>query len=424
MLKQDIEEQLADRLVTRIQETNKYILEKIGENIKYMSTLTPTQAYQIGQILKYGGSYEEIAKYIAKTSGKNVQEIYKIFEEVAKSNKQFAKQFYEYRGIDYIPYNKDSALQKQVKSIATITAETYRNISNTKGIGFLFKDLQGQMYFKDIKESYYEIIDRGILAISQGKETFQNEMRRIMKQLGNSGVVLYDNGRTRRLDSAIRMNIMDGLRQLNIENSKTFGKEYGSNMVEVSHHTNSAPDHIDTVDGKQFARIDVIRQQIASGTEKEIKLEDIQGTKVKVKGKWYDDYDTINNSLDRKVSTLNCRHYPFEGILGVSKPSYTKEQIDADKKKNLDGFNFEGKHYTLYEGSQLCRRVELEIRKAKDTQILARASGDDELVLQSQGRITKLTNKYREILKASGLPSQLQRASVSGYRRVAKSKLQ
>ena len=75
-------------------------------------------------------------------------------------------------------------------------------------------------------------------------------------------------------------------------------------------------------------------------------------------------------------------------------------------------------------GTQLCRRVELEIRKAKDTQILARASGDTELVEQSQGRITKLTNKYREILKASGLPSQLQRASVSGYRRVAKSKLQ
>ena len=75
-------------------------------------------------------------------------------------------------------------------------------------------------------------------------------------------------------------------------------------------------------------------------------------------------------------------------------------------------------------GTQLCRRVELEIRKAKDTQILARASGDNELVEQSQGRITKLTNKYREILKASGLPSQLKRASVSGYRRVAKSKLQ
>ena len=274
-----------------------------------------------------------------------MQDIYKIFEEVAKNNKQFAKQFYQYRGIDYIPYSKDIALQNMVKSIGDITAQTYINISRTRGIGFLFEDLNGQRYFKNIQQAYYEIIDRGILSINQGKETFQTEMRRIMKQLGNNGVVLYENGRTRRLDSAVRMNILDGIRQVNNETSRRFGEEYGSNMVEVSHHTNSAPDHIDTVDGKQF----VIRQQIASGIEKEIKLEDIQGTKVKVKGKWYDDYDTINNSLERKVSTLNCRHYPFEGILGISKPSYTKKQIEKDKKKNLDGFDFEGKHYTMYE---------------------------------------------------------------------------
>ena len=424
MLSQEVEEALSERLTRRIEETNIYILKRIGEAIKQISTLTPSQAYQIAQILKYGGTYNEIAKELARVSGKNVQDIYKIFEEVATNNKQFAKQFYKYRGIDYIPYKKDIALKNMVRSIGDITAQTYINISRTRGIGFLFEGLDGQLRFKNIQESYYEIIDRGILSISQGKETFQTEMRRIMKQLGNNGVVLYESGRTRRLDSAVRMNLLDGIRQVSNETSRRFGEEYGSNMVEVSHHTNSAPDHIDTVDGKQFARIDVIRQQIASGIEKEIKLEDIKGTKVKVKGKWYDDYDTINNSLDRKVSTLNCRHYPFEGILGVSKPSYTKEQIDADKKKNLDGFEFEGKHYTLYEGSQLCRRVELEIRKAKDTQILARASGDNELVLESQGRITKLTNKYREILKVSGLPSQLKRASVSGYQRVAKSKLQ
>lgn len=419
MLSQEIEERLSEHLVNRIEEANSYILKKIGEAIKRISTLTPSQAYQIQQILKYGGTYNEIAKELARVSGKNVQDIYKIFEEVAKNNKQFAKQFYKYRGIDYIPYKKDIALQNMVKSLATITADMYRNISNTSVIGFIQDGT-----FKQLQQVYQDTIDKAILSISQGKQDFYSSMRQTLKELGGSGLVQYESGRTKRLDSAVRMNILDGMRALNNETSRRFGEEYGSNMVEVSHHTNSAPDHIDTVDGKQFARIDVIRQQIASGIEKEIKLEDIKGTKVKVKGKWYDDYDTINNSLERKVSTLNCRHYPFEGILGVSKPSYTKEQIEADKKKNLHGFEFEGKHYTLYEGSQLCRRVELEIRKAKDTQILARASGDDELVLQSQERITKLTNKYREILKASGLPSQLQRASVSGYRRVAKSKLQ
>lgn len=360
MLSQEVEERLSEHLVNRIEEANSYILKRIGEAIKQISTLTPSQAYQIGQILKYGGTYNEIAKELARVSGKNVQDIYKIFEEVAKNNKQFAKQFYKYRGIDYIPYKKDIALQNMVKSIASITADMYRNISNTSVIGFVQDGT-----FKQLQQVYQDTIDKAILSISQGKQDFYSSMRQTLKELGGSGLVQYESGRTRRLDSAVRMNILDGMRALNNETSRRFGEEYGSNMVEVSHHTNSAPDHIDTVDGKQFARIDVIRQQIASGVEKEIKLEDIQGTRVKVKGKWYDDYDTINNSLDRKVSTLNCRHYPFEGILGVSKPSYTKEQIDADKKKNLDGFDFEGKHFTMYERNAITKANRVKYKKTK-----------------------------------------------------------
>ena len=245
MLSQEVEERLAEHLTARIEETNSYILKRIGEAIKQISTLTPSQAYQISQILKFGGTYNEIAKELARVSGKNVQDIYKIFEEVAKNNKQFAKQFYQYRGIDYVPYSKDVALQNMVRSIGDITAQTYINISRTRGIGFLFEGLDGQLRFKNIQESYYEIIDRGILSISQGKETFQTEMRRIMKQLGNNGVVLYESGRTRRLDSAIRMNILDGIRQVSNETAQRFAQEYDADGVEISTHINPAPDHSD-----------------------------------------------------------------------------------------------------------------------------------------------------------------------------------
>lgn len=53
MLSQEVEERLAERLVNRIEEANSYILKRIGETIKQISTLTPSQAYQIAQILKY-----------------------------------------------------------------------------------------------------------------------------------------------------------------------------------------------------------------------------------------------------------------------------------------------------------------------------------------------------------------------------------
>lgn len=413
MIRQEIEEQLIEQLVNRIEETNTKILSKIGKTIKTISTLSPGQAYQISNILKYGGSYEEIAKEIARVSGKNVQDIYKIFEEVAKSNKQFAKEFYEYRGIDYIPYSKDSVLRQQVESIARLTAGTYINIANTSMIGLVENEK-----FTQLQKAYEDIIDKAILIIAQGKENFYSSMRDTLKEIGGNGLVVYESGRKRRLDSVVRMNIQDGLRQLNNETNKRFGDEYGANMIEVSHHQNSAPDHIDSVDGKQFARIDVIKQQIANGTEKEIKLSDIEADRVKVKGKWYKDFDSVNNNLERQVSTLNCRHYIFNGILGISKPLYTKEQLEKDKSKNIKGFEYEGKHYTMYEGEQLQRKLELEIRKQKDTQILAKFSGDMELVAESQTKITQLTHKYNNLCKANGLKPKKQRMSVINYRRV------
>ena len=398
MLSQEIEEKLADRLVERIQETNSRILKEIGEAIKYMSNLTPSQAYKIQQILRFGGSYEKIARELAKVSGKNVEDIYKIFEEVAKNNKNFAKQFYKYRGIDFIPYSKDSALKQMVNAISRQTAETYINIANTRGIGFIFEDLKGQRYFKNIQQSYYEIIDRGILAISQGKETFQTEMRRIMKQMGNSGLVLYESGRTRRLDSAIRMNMLDGIRQLNNETSIRFAEEYQADGVEISVHINPAPDHAD-IQGRQFSNEEY--EKLENG---EIAT-DVNGNK-------YDGADK------RRISEYNCYHKVFPIVLGVSKPEYTDEQLKKIQGKNEKGFNFEGKHYTMYEGTQLQRRIELAVRKQKDINILSKTSGDNELAQMSERKIRQLVSKYNDLCKTSGLLPKKIRMQVAGYRKV------
>ena len=162
MLRQEIEEQLAERLVDRIEKGNAFILQKIGDAIKTISTLNPSQAYQLSQILKYGGSYEEILKELSKISKRNIQDIQKIFEEVAKNNKQFAKDFYRYRGIDYIPYSKDIALQNQVMSIARLTANSYINIANSRVIGLVQDDT-----FKPLQQAYQDTIDKAIINLIQ-----------------------------------------------------------------------------------------------------------------------------------------------------------------------------------------------------------------------------------------------------------------
>lgn len=404
MLNNNQEEQLVQLLIDRINALNEDILEIIGNRIKEIGEMTPTQVHQINQMLMYNTDIDRIIQKLAEVSGMNVNDIYSLFEYSAKTNQDFARQFYRARGISYIPYAQNKVLKDQVRAIAEITAREYANISRTSAIGYTIKDLDGNITFKDISSTYKDIIDKAILNVGQGKTTYQQEMRNAIKQIGQSGLKTldYESGRSVRLDSAIRQNTLEGLRTLTNQIQQQFGEEFGADGVEVSHHINSAPDHIDTVDGKQFS---------------------LNGDRV-VKGKLYKDFNTVNNSLDRQVSTLNCRHYIFSIVLGVNKPQYTDKQLEEDKKKNKQGFEFEGKHYSNYEGEQLQRLIERGIREQKDVQILAKASGDKELVNISQLKITQYTNKYKQLCKVSGLSSQLKtRASVVGYKRINVAKM-
>ena len=398
MLSQEIEERLAERLVSRIEETNIYILNKIGEKLQFISTLTPSQAYKLQQMLKYGAGYKEIANELAKASGRNVQEIYKIFEEVAKTDKEFAKQFYRYRKIDFIPYKNDVALKRQVKALAEMTAMEYINFSNTTTVGYVFRDIYGNKYFKNIQQTYQECIDRAILNVSQGKQDFYSAMRKTLKDLGGSGLVVYDSGYTRRLDSAVRMNLLGGLRDLNNTITLRFGEEYQADGVEISVHENPAPDHAD-IQGRQFS------------LEEYDKLEDGEIAK-DVKGNEYDGADK------RHIGEYNCYHKIFSIVLGVSEPEYSDKELQEIQQRNSDGFDFEGKHYTMYQGTQLQRKLETAVRKQKDTQILARSCGDKELAKECEIKIRQITEKYNDLCNASGLLPKKARMSVSGYRRI------
>lgn len=404
MLNNNQEEQLVQLLIDRINALNEDILTIIGNRIKQIGELTPTQVHQIKQMLIYDTDIDRIVQKLAEVTNMNVNDIYSLFEYSAKTNQDFARQFYRARGISYIPYAQNKVLKDQVRAIAEITAREYANISRTSAIGYTIKDLDGNITFKDISSVYKDTIDKAILNAGQGKTTYQQEMRNAIKQIGQSGLKTldYESGRSVRLDSAIRQNTLEGLRTLTNQIQQQFGEEFGADGVEVSHHINSAPDHIDTVDGKQFS---------------------LNGDRV-VNGKLYKDFNTVNNSLDRQVSTLNCRHYIFSIVLGVNKPQYTDKQLEEDKKKNKEGFDFEGKHYSNYEGEQLQRLIEREIRKQKDVQILAKSSGDKELTLQAQTKITQLTTKYKQLCNVSGLPNQLKtRASVVGYKRINVAKM-
>jgi hypothetical protein len=201
-----------------------------------------------------------------------------------------------------------------------------------------------------------------------------------------------------RLDSAVRMHVMDGMRTLSNELQEQFGKEYKADGIEVSHHLYAAPDHIDTIDGKQFFK---------PMTEKE----ETQKWK-EVDGKRYYNFNLMNESLQRPVSKMNCQHYTFDIILGVTPPSYSDKQLERDKKRNQKGFEFEGKHYTMYEGTQLQRSMELKIRKMKEKKKALEELGTLESILKARNigrKIRLLEVKYMKLNEKSGLRPKYER---------------
>lgn len=401
MLSEDTLERLSERLVDRIESLNTYFINKIGKQIKTIGTITPSQLAELLQSVQYGNDIEEIMNKIAEVTDMNVKDIYDIFEEVAKKNQSYAKKFYEYQKVKFIPYEHNKALQEHVKSIAKATADKYINMSKT--FAYMKYNNQGVKEFTSISDIYQKITDEAILSVAQGRDSYEMAMKKMMKEMTSNGLrtVDYASGYSRRADSSVRMNMMDGIRRLHTEQQEEFGKEFGADGIEVSHHLYAAPDHIDTIDGKQFST---------------------KG-KVTINGITYEDYETINNSLDRHVGELNCYHFPFQIVLGVSKPMYSKEQLEADKQTNMKGFEFEGNHYTMYEGTQLQRQIETKIRQYKDRQIGAKSINDMDEVYHCQEKISQLTNKYKELSDVSGLPTKIDRLRVDGYRSVKSSKI-
>ncbi len=396
MLSEEALEKLSERLVDRIEKLNVYMIRKLAKQILNIGSLTPSQLREVFQSIKYGSDLDEIIGKISEITNKNVKDIYNIFEEVAKKNQDYAKQFYEYRNIDYITYEKNVELKSLVRSLAEVTVNNYINISKT--CAFAFVDSFGKIQYTSLSDIYQKITDEAILSITTGRETYQQVMKRTMKELSKQGMqdISYSNGYHRRMDSSVRMNIMEGVRTLQNTLQKKFGEEFGANGIEVMHHKNPAPDHSSNLEEGWF---DIDGQQFSK-----------------------EEFDNINSLLNRPVSTLNCYHRYVAIILGVNNPLFSENELKRDKEANIEGFEFEGKHYTRYEGTQLQRRLESKIRQYKDLHIsaseMAKLDNDYSDVYKYQEKITQLTRKYKELCEIGNLSTKVERLKIEGYKRI------
>lgn len=384
MLSRDTLDQIPDVIANRISGANEYMLKLLGSNIKRLGKITDKDVHRLEEMYRAGVDIADVEKEIAKRTKKAAEEVKALFDAYAAENLARAYDAYKYRGETYIPYAKNDYLQKFVESYSRRTANTLFNLSQTHALR-IFSAKQNK--FVAFADGYKDAIDQAVTNTSLGVQDYQSAMRDTIKKVGENGICTmeYESGYVRRLDSAVRMNVLEGVRQVNQGIEDQIGEDLGADGVEISAHGYCAPDHED-IQGKQMTKAE------------------------------YAKWDAAHAYPKRQIGKLNCHHFAFSVILGVQEPIHTPEELDEMKKKNAAGMDYEGKHYTMYQATQIQRQLETEIRKCQDVHIMAQAAGDSELQRKMQNQINLLKDKYVDFSQKARLNIYSRRMKVDGYK--------
>lgn len=373
------DEQIADALALiddRYQKIITQYLQKVGKTILKIGKLNQSSINLLIQLRRMGVDVKTIERELQKVTNLTKRDIKALYERAAQEANTDARFEYVHKGVE------PSSIRwtDLVESIWAQTAGAMDNLAGTTAVS----------------QNYREIVDEAVQAVSMGVTDYNSAIRDAVKKAGRAGLqVEYASGVKRRLDSAVRQNILDGVRQVQQKAQDLIGEEIGADGVDITAHPNSAPDH-EPVQGRRF---DLENFQLMQSARP---FEDVDGNH----------YD----GFERPITQWRCRHLVYYILIGISRRMYSDDQLKQWEEQNQNGCTIDGKHYTNYEATQLMRNLELEIRRQKDTAVLAKASGDDVLRRDCQSKINKLTRKYKAVAEASGLRTRFEKTRVEGFK--------
>lgn len=356
----------------RMQRVSDQYLQLMGEHLKMIGELTPSDVHRLTQLQQMRGNMRQIKRSIAKAAEESMEDVEKAFEAVAESNERFMRAYYQEAAEAPIKgqMQRSKPLERILKAQLRVTEQEMRNLSRTTVV----------------TEAYRNAVDVAVQAVQSGLVDYKSAIRPAMTAAGKNGLrVQYASGMTRRLDSAMRQNVLDGVRSLNNDVLQQLGKEYGADGVEISAHALCAEDHL-PYQGRQFT----LKQ-----------------------------FESIQTRLDRPFGMWNCKHTIFPIILGVSAQTLDDDTLKKYRSLSTEQMTIDGKTMSRYEWSQEQRRVETAVRRQKDVATLAKAIGDMKAVRAAQSNIDKLMDYYDKISEESRIKQEYGR--MDGSTRIGRS---
>lgn len=354
---------------------NAYLLQDIARRISEAGQLTSTVQYQIWRTQQLGFSQKEIEKKLQQLLRVSQEEIRRILHQSAQSG--YSLDVRRFPTVEAVPFGENEPLQQIVSAAVKLAQEDFSNLTQTLGMVDPFGNAL------PLQKAYRACTDFAFKQVITGAASYTEAVRQATRNLADKGVrtIDYQSGIHTSLEAAVRRNILGGLGLLQEQVSQTVHDQLGCDGWEISTHANSAPDH-EPIQGKQY-------QDAA--------------------------YRALNDSLRRRIGTLNCGHTAFPIILGVNRPQHSPQELEQFRADNEKGVTVDGVHYTGYQATQMQRSLERAIRAQKRKVMVDDAAGDQEKLAQDKTKLTVLHQRYREFSKAAGLRTQHERTEVAGF---------
>ena len=356
-------EELADRIVDTYRRINTRFLITVGERIKEIGLARPKELHQIEQILACERDADRIIREIANAAGASKERIKKLLNRSAKDDLDFAKVYYKFRDMPIPNLTDNEKLMTVVNAVARHVGDQIDNLSLTTAVKL--RTAFGTDSSYTLAGGYRKIVSEAILAAQNGIVDYNTAIRSTLRSLADGGikVIEYESGYMRRIGSAVRMNVLDGVRQLNQQMQDMIGEDIGADGVEISAHFTCAEDHL-PYQGKQYSLAD---------------------------------FEDLQNSLRRPFGQWNCRHKRFAVILGISKPVYSADDLESMRKFNRKKITIDGEPMNIMQARQILNALATQREQQQDRLSLFKSSGDSLAESEAQDKITAIDSRYKKI---------------------------
>lgn len=221
---------LPEELAELYRSLESQLLEEICSRLNLADQLNEVTVQSIRALRSHGISQQEIERAIRRTTNISEKKLTELLDDVVERNQRYYSELIDITGVT-APQTLLSI--EDTYAIYEQTRQTFRNI--TQSMAFLVDN--GRTLLAPAR-AYQYVLDSAILEIQSGAVSYNQAIKRGVKQLADSGLktVSYESGHTDQVDVSIRRAVMSGVNALCQRYSEQSMEYLETDLVEVSAH--------------------------------------------------------------------------------------------------------------------------------------------------------------------------------------------